>query len=564
MLACPGLVVSNVQYKQGGLRYTTTLSPRSEVSSKNRSNGLIDLSPVIGQEFFESGHAASSVLAFAQPTQMEIYAMRRLRFKLIVCFSLVLFCADGLRVLATDGSAKMTFTTKSKEARIFFEQGIAKYDRARPKEATALFQQALEADPNFAMAHLFRGLAGDSVPHIRKAAEMAKKVTEPERLFILSWKAQVDSQLLKAAEQMEQAVQLLPAEARLRMRLAVLYNATNRRDEAVAELKRAIASDPKFAPIYNLLGQIHITSGDFAQAIEARETYARLLPDEAEPYQALAHTYQQKQQFDKAVEYYTRALKIDPDYINVYRRRGDAKFFAGDIAGARADYRAGLERAKGADRPGLLFAAAFTYVHQGEIDEAAKYYEQAIAIAEAEKEHVMISSGWDALGRSYLEAGRLIEAANAYRKGYEASRRAPDYSETDKLLWEGRYRHARGRILAKLGEFDAAMEHAEWIRLELQKAGNPNPAYMKSYHYMVGYILVEKRDFKGALEHLKQANTEDVFIKLLTARAHAGLNDRASAAKLMNEIAGYTLGSVPSSIARPEALRWLSQNKTAP
>lgn len=81
----------------------------------------------------------------------------------------------------------------------------------------------------------------------------------------------------------------------------------------------------------------------------------------------------------------------------------------------------------------------------------------------------MISSGWDALGRSYLEAGRLIEAANAYRKGYEASRRAPDYSETDKLLWEGRYRHARGRILAKLGEFDAAMEHAEWIRLELQK-----------------------------------------------------------------------------------------------
>ncbi len=87
---------------------------------------------------------------------------------------------------------------------------------------------------------------------------------------------------------------------------------------------------------------------------------------------------------------------------------------------------------------------------------------------------------------------------------------------------------------------------------------------MKSYHYLVGYILVEKRDFKGALDHLRQANTDDVFIKLLIARAYAGLNDRASAARLMNEIAGYTLGSVPSSIARPEALLWLSQNKTAP
>jgi len=487
-----------------------------------------------------------------------------MQFRLALCLLISLLCGFGLRSSPAQEKAKLTFTTHSEKARSFFEQGLAKYDRARSKEATGLFQQALEADPNFAMAHLFRGLAGDSVPHIRKAAEMAEKVTEVERLFILSWKAQSDSQLLKAAEQMEQAVKLLPTEARLRMRLAVLYNATNRRDEAIAELKRAIESDAKFAPAHNLLGQIYITAGDFAHAIEARETYARLLPDEAEPYQALAHTYQQKQQFDKAVAYYTRALKINPDYINVYRRRGDAKFFAGDIAGARADYRAGLERAKGADRPGLLFAAAFTYVHQGEIDEAAKYYQQAIAIAEAEKEHVMISSGWDALGRSYLEAGRLIEAANAYRKGFEASRRAPDYSETDKLLWEGRHRHARGRILAKLGEFDAAMEHAEWIRLELEKAGNPNPAYMKSYHYMVGYILVEKRDFNGALEHLKQSNTEDVFIKLLIARAYAGLNDRANAAKLMNEIASYTLGSVPSSIARPEALRWLSQNKTTP
>lgn len=490
--------------------------------------------------------------------------MRRFPFEFILCLLVLVLCGSTFRSTAAQEKGKMTFTTQSSKARSFFERGLAKYDRARAKEATALFEQALEADPNFAMAHLFRGLAGDSVPHIRKAAEMTENVPESERLFILSWKAQADSQLLKAVEHMEQAVKLLPGEARLRMRLAVLYNATNRRTDALAELNRAIKSDPKFAPVYNLLGQIQITAGDFPKALEARETYARLLPDEAEPYQALAHTYQQKQEFVKAVEYYTRALKIDPDYINVYRRRGDAKFFSGDIAGARADYRVGLDRAKGSDRPGLLFAAAFTYVHQGEIDEAAKYYEQAIAIAEAEKEHVMISSGWDALGRSYLEAGRLIEAANAYRKGYEVSRRAPDYSETDKLLWEGRYRHARGRILAKLGEFDAAMEHAEWIRLELEKAGNPNPAYMKSYHYMVGYILVEKRDFKGALEHLKQANTEDVFIKLLMARAHAGLNDRASAAKLMNEIAGYTLGSVPSSIARPEALRWLSQNKTAP
>ena len=489
--------------------------------------------------------------------------MRRLRFVSILSVFLVLVCAERMHVFATGDGAKMTFTTKSGDARARFDQGLAIYDRARLKDATPFFNKAVEADPNFVMAYLFRGLAGDSVPDIRKAAEMLAKVpvTEPERLFVLSWKAQSDSQTLKAVEYMEQAVKLLP-DPRLHMRLGQLYSATNRRNEAIAEFKRAIENDPKFAPVYNALGQLYITAGDFDKAIEARETYAKLYPDEAEPYQALAHTYQQIQKFDKAIEYYTRALKINPDYINVYRRRGDARFFAGDVDGARADYRLGLARAKGSDRPGLLFAAGFTYVAGGKIDEAAKYYEQAIAIAEAEKEWVMISSGWDALGRSYLEAGHLIEAAKAYKNGYDASRRSPEYNETDKLLWEGRWRLSRARILAKLGEYDAAFVHAEWIRNELEKAGNPNPAYTKSYHYVMGYILLEKGEFKAALEHLKQTNTDDVFNKLLLARAHLGLHEREPAIKLMKEIAVYTLGSVPSSIARPQALRWLKENCT--
>ena len=223
--------------------------------------------------------------------------------KLLGCLILSVFVSQAS---AADDKSKLTFTTSSEKARALFEQGLAKYDRARLKEATPFFQQAIEADPQFALGHLFRGLAGDSVPHIRKATEMVAHVSEPERLLILSWGAQADSKTLKAIELMEGAVKLLPADARLRTRLAQLYGATNRRAEAVAELKRAIASEPKFAPAFNQLGQIHVAAGEFAEALAAREAYARLLPDEAEPYQAIAHTYQQMQQFDKAVEYYTR------------------------------------------------------------------------------------------------------------------------------------------------------------------------------------------------------------------------------------------------------------------
>ena len=173
--------------------------------------------------------------------------MQILQSKILFYFFALALLGASSTVLAADAKGRMNFTTKSEKARAHFEQGLAKYDRARLKEATALFQQSIEADPNFAMAQLFRGLAGDSSSHIRKAAELAGNVTESERLLILSWNAQLESQTLKAVEYMEQAVKALPQEARLRVRLAQLYSATGRRDDAVAELKRAIDNDPKFA-----------------------------------------------------------------------------------------------------------------------------------------------------------------------------------------------------------------------------------------------------------------------------------------------------------------------------
>lgn len=487
--------------------------------------------------------------------------MRRLRcagslfWLIILLFNLVPLSYAG------DGKSALTFTTRVIKARTLFEQGLTKYDQVRAKEATALFAQAIDLDPTFAMAYLFRGLAGDSVPDIRKAADLAGRLPEPERLFIISFQLQYDNELFKAIEHVERAIKLLPSEPRLRVRLAQLYNSATRRGEALGQIDEATKIDSKFGPAYRILGEIQIARGDLPKALEARESFARLMPDQAEPYQLLAHTYQQMQQFNKAVDYYTRALKIDPDYINVYRRRGDAKFFAGDIEGARADYRVGFERAKGKDRNGPLFAAAFTYMHEGDIDGAVKYYEQAIASAKEEKDYVSVSAGFNALGQTLIEAGRLIEASRAFNQGYDWAVSAPDFSDKDKWQWKEAYQRARGKILARIGEFDAALRQADVLRSMQEEAGKTSPLDMRNYHSLIGYILIEKQDFDGALEHLKQANKDDVFIKLLMARAELRLNEPADAEKLMKEIAHYTVGSVSSSIARPQALRWLQANK---
>ncbi len=486
--------------------------------------------------------------------------MRRLQLSLTLCLVAIPVLYFASHSYA-EGKSNLTFTTKVEKARTLFLRGLTKYDQVRPTEATALFRQAVEADPQFAMAYLFRGLAGDSVPDIRRAADFVASLPEPERLFILSFKAQYDNELNKAIEHAERAVKLLPSEARLHVRLAQLYNSATRRDDALLEIKKATEIDQQFAPAYRVLGEIQIARGELSQALKARESFSRLMPNQAEPYQLIAHTYQQMQQFNKAVEYYTRALKIDPDYINVYRRRGDARFFAGDIAGARADYSIGFERAKGKDRNGPLFAAAFTYMHEGDVDGAVKFYELAIASAKEEKDFVSVAAGFNALGQTLIEAGRLVEASRAYSQGYDWAIFTPDFSDKDKWQWKEAYQRARGRMLARIGEFDAALKQAEVLRAMQEEAGKTTPLEMRNYHSLLGYTFLEKQDFAEALEHLHQAYPDDVFHKLLMARAYLGLNERANAEKLMKEIAHYTLGSVACSIARPQALRWLKAHK---
>ncbi|MBA3357019.1 MAG: hypothetical protein H0U18_13990 [Pyrinomonadaceae bacterium] len=116
--------------------------------------------------------------------------MRRLRREIALCCCAIALCSLALQSTAADERLEVTFTTRVEKARTLFQQGLTKYDQVRAKEATALFQQAIEAAPLFAIAYLFRGLAGDSVPDIRKAAELAGNLPEAERLFIVSFKAQ--------------------------------------------------------------------------------------------------------------------------------------------------------------------------------------------------------------------------------------------------------------------------------------------------------------------------------------------------------------------------------------
>lgn len=120
-------------------------------------------------------------------------------FLLICCSFMIFSCTSQQQI------DQMLITTSSPEARELYIQGRVKADNIEFTAAMMLFDQALEEDPDFAMAHLQQALAGGSLEerreHLSKAVDLVDKVSPGEAKFILYYKALFDGDgAIKACE----------------------------------------------------------------------------------------------------------------------------------------------------------------------------------------------------------------------------------------------------------------------------------------------------------------------------------------------------------------------------
>jgi tetratricopeptide (TPR) repeat protein len=124
---------------------------------------------------------------------------------------------------------------------------------------------------------------------------------------------------------------------------------------------------------------------------------------------------------------------------------------------------------------------------------------------------------WNSIARINLENGRLEEAMKAYEKGYE-SVPGSGLDEDDKKIWLGRLHHGKGRTLARMGRQEEAWKLAQTLRQMIEAGGEKGKAFEPAYHYLAGYIKLEAGEAQAAVDHLKKADPDDPFQKLLLAR----------------------------------------------
>ncbi len=252
--------------------------------------------------------------------------------------------------------------------------------------AIAVFQHALERDPNYALAFAGLGEAywrryertkdAQWVNQARSACERAVAL-QSEQSQSHACLGMVDTGTGKyeqAVAEYQRAVQLEPTSDAAHAGLAAAYERLGKPEEAERSYRQAIAQRPNYASGYNWLGAFFLRHGRYPEAARMFTQMVSLAPDSFVGHSNLGSTYVLQGKYAEAIPLLERSIAIRPT--------------------AEASSNLGT-----------------AYFQMKRYAEAASINEQAVKLDERNYEV------WGNLGDSYYWApGRRGEASGAYQK----------------------------------------------------------------------------------------------------------------------------------------------------
>ena len=442
--------------------------------------------------------------------------------------------------------------TASKEALALFLQGRDKVENL--EDPGTLFEQAIQKDPNFAIAYIFTGTTNQEFrTNSEKAASLADKASPGEREWILAARDQAQGNAAGRKEHLEQLLKLHPADKRAHSQMGFYYRSIGDDTASLHHFSEAVKLDKKFAPAYNNVGYAHLRLGSYADAAHAFKTYIKLIPKNPNPYDSYAELLMKTGKYDESIKQYNKALAIDPAFVSSYRGIGNNYVYQGDYTKARESYQHMFDKAPGDGQRGqALLSAMNSYIAEGKVDKALEVNERRREMAEKADDIPALISVYTVAGFILTESGRLDEAAKQFEKA-EQLREDPSLPAAlkDNRRFGGMQSRARLSI-ARL-EFDPAKTQLEEIRQFLSSRKNPNQE--RRYNETAGFFELGKKNYAKALEYFAKADPNDPYVWYYQAVAQeAGGNGKGAAALYQKVVNWNELDDTAHAVVRSRAV----------
>ena len=437
---------------------------------------------------------------------------------------------------------KIPITSSCEEARDAYLKARWLAENLRATDAHDYFLKAVEADPDFALAHL--GVANTAPTNqeffdaFRRAVDTSVNASEGERFLITAREAEIAGKPGVELAKLEALVALFPEDERAHNAIGnFLYFNQQNYESAISSYRTAIDINPKFAPPYNLLGYALRQVGDYAAAEKAFQRYTELIPDQPNPYDSYGELLMKMGRYEESIASYERALAIDPNFVASYIGIGTNQMFMGRLEDARSTFSKVEEHARndGERRQARIWRAA-SYLHQGDIESALDETQKLYDIAAETDDRSAMAGDLNLMGGILLRAGRADEAVEKYHAQIEMMR-SSDATEEIKQATERNQKYDLARVALWQADLDVAKELADAYRDEV--AAHNIRYEVQRAHELDGMITLAEGDLDTALGHFEQANQQDPEIWLLKARTYAAMGDTEGARQACEQVINF-------------------------
>jgi tetratricopeptide (TPR) repeat protein len=281
--------------------------------------------------------------------------------------------------------------------------------------AIEAYDRAVTARPTFSKA--FNNLilvlvkAGSGPQAVERArARVTARPDDPDSLFTLGL-AQTDQDVDAAIATFEQVLTRAPRHVLAHYNLALVLKRVDRPREAVAELLRAIAIEPR-PEAYLALAGIHFQQGHFEEAERALEAAIARESRYVDAYVLLGAVRKARGRYGPAAAALTAAIELRPDLWSAHAALAQVRRLDGDEPGA-VRHAAEAERLRLAaqveQEAGVWTAVGIARLDAGDPAAAVERFRRALAVFERyAPAHYQLGRALGQLGQS--EASRAAFA----------------------------------------------------------------------------------------------------------------------------------------------------------
>lgn len=217
------------------------------------------------------------------------------------------------------------------------------------QNAIGHFNQALDIDPNFALA--YAGL-GESY----------------WRQYVLIGNTDYVEMAESALNRAQSLNDELPPVQYL---MGLIKSGTGEYEEAINHYEKAIELDPKYSDAYSGMAKAYNDNGEPGQAVSFYNQAIEVKPNYWAGYRDLGVHYYYRGEMDKAIENFEKVIELTPNNSYAYSNLGGVYYYQGEMEKARRMFERALELD---DTPANANNLASVYFVEGKYEEAAEMY----------------------------------------------------------------------------------------------------------------------------------------------------------------------------------------------